>query len=73
MSKQSAASWLDHKGSVILLANSSKQNFILELPTGRYRLDAGRKMRTTRSILEIEQVQQLVDGGQLVVESSARR
>lgn len=60
--------WQEDKRQIILLANRSKQNFILELPTGRYRLDAGRTMRTLRSILEHEQVKQLVDQGMLVVE-----
>lgn len=64
----SDATWMAAKGQTILLANTSQQNFILELPTGRYRLDAGRQMRTTRSILDIEQVKQLVDGGKLVVQ-----
>lgn len=69
----SDATWMEAKRDIIVLANTSKQNFILELPTGRYRLDAGRKMRTLRSILKIDQVKQLVDGGSLVIESSARR
>jgi hypothetical protein len=50
------------------LSNRTGQNFILELPTGRCRLDAGRKLRTLRSILKIGQVKQLVDAGQLVIE-----
>ncbi len=40
-----------------------------DLPTGRYRLDAGRKMRTLKSIMDIAQVKQLVDQGDLVVEA----
>jgi hypothetical protein len=61
--------WQGDPADIILLANKSRHNFILELPTGRYRLDAGRRMRTLRSILKIGQVQQLVNEGQLVVES----
>ena len=66
--KQTSATWQENPDDVILLSNQTRQNFILELPTGRCRLDAGRKLRTMRSILKIGQVQQLVDAGQLVVE-----
>lgn len=65
---QSETTWIEEKKEIIVLNNTSAQNFILELPTGRYRLDAGRKMRTMRSILNIEQVKALVDEGQLVIE-----
>ncbi len=61
--------WLEDPADIIVLTNQSKQNFILDLPAGRVRLDAGRRMRTFRSILTIAQVQQLVDGGQLKVET----
>jgi hypothetical protein len=60
--------WMENKKNIIVLANPTSQNFILELPTGRYRLDAGRRMRTLRSILNIGQIRELVDAGQLVVE-----
>jgi hypothetical protein len=60
--------WQENPEDIILLRNNTKYNFILELPTGRYRLDAGRRMRTLRSILKINQVQALVDQGQLAVE-----
>jgi len=66
----SQASWIEAKRDIIVLVNKSRQNYILELPTGRYRLDAGRKMRTMRSILDIQQVKQLVDGGQIAVEKA---
>jgi len=61
--------WQEEPGDIILLANRTANNYILELPTGRYRLDAGRKMRTLKSIMQIAQVKQLVDEGRLVVES----
>lgn len=61
--------WLEDPADIIVLTNQSEQNFILDLPAGRVRLDAGRRMRTFRSILTIAQVQQLVDGGQLKVET----
>jgi hypothetical protein len=60
--------WQEDPKDIIVLTNKTKQNFILDLPAGRYRLDAGRRMRTLRSILKIGQVQQLVNAGQLVIE-----
>lgn len=64
----SDATWIEKKSNIILITNKSKNNFILDLPAGRMRLDAGRKMRTLRSILDIAQIKQLVDAGDLVVE-----
>ena len=61
--------WMEDPADIIMLTNQTKQNFILDLPAGRFRLDAGRRMRTLRSILTIAQVQQLVDSGQLKVEA----
>lgn len=60
--------WLPDKKEVIVLANKSERNYILELPTGQYRLDAGRKMRTLRSILKIGHIQELVTQGHLAIE-----
>lgn len=60
--------WMEDPSEIIVLANKSNHNFILELPTGRYRLDAGRRMRTLRSILKIGQVERLVSEGMLSVE-----
>jgi hypothetical protein len=60
--------WQEDPKDIIILANKTQNNFILEMPTGRYRLDAGRRMRTLRSILKIGQVQLLVNEGKLVVE-----
>ena len=65
-----SATWLENTDDIIVLTNRSKKNFILELPTGRCRLDAGRKLRTMRSILTIAGVQKLVDDGELTVEKS---
>lgn len=64
----SDTTWIEKKSDIILLTNRSKNNFILELPAGRMRLDAGRKIRTLRSILAIGQIKELVDAGDLVVE-----
>lgn len=70
MSKRSYddITWLEDPKDVIVLANRSQKNYILELPTGQYRLDVGRRMRTLRSILEFGQIKELVSSGQLVVE-----
>ena len=63
-----AVTWHENPEDVIVLVNRSEHNFILDLPAGRYRLDAGRRMRTLRSILSFPQVIALVDEGQLVLE-----
>ena len=68
MANRDGITWLKDKQDVIVLVNRSRKNYILELPTGMYRLDAGRRMRTMRSILNIGQIQELVSGGQLAVE-----
>jgi hypothetical protein len=59
--------WLSDADQVITLVNNSRSNYILDLPAGMYRLDAGRRMRTLRSILNIVQVKKLVDAGELSV------
>ena len=63
-------SWMEDPKTIIFLTNKSSNNFILELPTGRYRLDAGRRMRTLNSILNIPAVKELVDKGELAVEKA---
>lgn len=60
--------WQENPEDIIVIANKTRQNYILDLPAGRYRLDAGRRMRTMRSILKIAQVKQLVDNGNLAIE-----
>jgi hypothetical protein len=60
--------WQERPEDVIMLRNRTQHNFILELPSGRYRLDAGRSMRTLRSIFKISQVKELLDSGQLALE-----
>ncbi len=62
--------WREARGPQIVLTNKSSQNFILELPAGRFRLDAGRQMRTVPSILEFDAIRQLVDQGLLSVDNS---
>lgn len=66
MATVSNNTWQEDSADIIFLENRSKNNYILELPAGRYRLDKGRRMRTLRSILDVEEVQKLVDTGDLV-------
>jgi hypothetical protein len=61
--------WQENPEDIIVLVNRTHNNFILELPAGRYRLDAGRRMRTLRSIMKVPQVKQLVDDGSFAVET----
>ncbi len=70
MPNDTTPTWMEDKKSIIFLSNKTRNNFILELPAGRYRLDAGRRMRTMRSILDIAQVKELVDKGELAVEKA---
>ncbi len=65
--KRVSYTWMEDPKEVIILANQSRKNFILDLPAGRYRLDAGRRMRTLRSILDLPQIQALVEQGELAV------
>jgi hypothetical protein len=60
--------WLEKIEDVIVLHNRTKSNYVLDLPSGRVRLDAGRRIRTVRTILKIEQVKDLLDRGMLVLE-----
>ena len=65
----SMPTWEGNPADIIMLTNTTTKNFVLELPTGRYRLDAGRKMRTLRSILRLEQVKRLIDAGSIEVDT----
>lgn len=65
--KRDNLTWMNNKGDVVTLENRSQKNFILEMPTGRYRLDAGRRMRTMAILLEQPNIKALVDRGELVV------
>ncbi len=65
--KRVSYTWMEDPKEVIVLVNQSRKNFILDLPAGRYRLDAGRRMRTLRSILDLPQIQALVEQGELAV------
>jgi hypothetical protein len=60
--------WKEDSDDIIILVNRTNKNLILDLPTGRYRLDAGRRMRTLRSILKYPQIMELVENGSLTLE-----
>jgi hypothetical protein len=60
--------WKEDPDDIIVLVNRTNKNLILDLPTGRYRLDAGRRMRTLRSILKYPQIMELVENGSLTLE-----
>jgi hypothetical protein len=60
--------WMLDPEEVVTLVNRTSKNFILELPTGRCRLDAGRRIRTLRSIAHIPEVKNLLDRGELAFE-----
>jgi hypothetical protein len=64
--------WQENPDEIIVLVNRSRNNYILELPAGRFRLDAGRRMRTLRSIMKVQQVKQLIDAGTLTVENASK-
>ncbi len=60
--------WQENPDDIIVLVNRSSNNYIIEMPSGRCRLDAGRHLRTLRSVIEIEQVRDLVEEGVLTIE-----
>ena len=62
--------WQENPEDIIILVNRSSKNYIFELPTGRYRLDAGRRMRTLRSITKLAQVQELLEQVALIIEAN---
>jgi len=60
--------WQEKPEDIITLVNHSSNNYILEMPSGRCRLDSGRRLRTLRSVMNIPQVKQLVENGTLGIE-----
>jgi len=61
--------WQENPDDIIMLANRSQHNYIIEMSTGQVRLDAGRRMRTLRSILKLSRVTELLNQGDLVIEN----
>ena len=60
--------WMEDPEDIIMLVNKSTNNYTLELPSGRCRLDAGRRIKTTRDIMKVTAVKSLIDTGELAVE-----
>lgn len=53
----------------VIVRNKSPKNILLDLPTGYFRLDAGRSFGMTRDIAELQQVKDLVAAGQIEISS----
>ena len=51
----------------VFVHNKTSQNILLDLPTGAFRLDAGRSFRMTPDIKDVPQVKDLVAGGQIEI------
>lgn len=51
----------------VLVHNKTANNILLSLPTGYFRLDAGRTFRMTTDISEVPQVKELVAAGQVEI------
>lgn len=51
----------------VIVHNKTANNILLDLPTGYFRLDAGRSFRMTQDIVGFPQVKQLIEAGQLEV------
>lgn len=52
----------------VLVRNTSQRNILLDLPTGYFRLDAGRSFRMTADIVDVPQVKALIAAGQVEIE-----
>ncbi|MER2598907.1 MAG: hypothetical protein ABTQ73_05260 [Caldilineales bacterium] len=55
---------------VITVHNRSDQNILLNLPTGHFRLDAGRSFRMISDITDVQQVKELIAAGLVQVSKS---
>ena len=51
----------------VLVRNKTGKNILLDLPTGDFRLDAGRSFRMTPDIADVPQVKDLVATGQIEI------
>lgn len=60
--------WQENPDDIILLVNLTGNNYILEMPSGRCRLDAYKRIRTLRSVFNVPQVRELVEQGLLTIE-----
>lgn len=71
MADQSPFNWLPD--DIVEITNTSKENFLLQLPSGSQRLDAGWTVRFTGATLDLPQLVELVNAGKLKVERSKRK
>ena len=53
----------------VIVRNKSAHNILLDLPTGYFRLDAGRSFGMTRDIADLSQVKDLVTAGEVEITS----
>ncbi|MCB0001381.1 MAG: hypothetical protein KDI07_00290 [Anaerolineae bacterium] len=53
----------------VIVRNKSAHNILLDLPTGYFRLDAGRSFGMTRDIADLPQVKDLVTAGEVEITS----
>ncbi|MCS6844889.1 MAG: hypothetical protein NZ528_11315 [Caldilineales bacterium] len=51
----------------VTVRNKTNRNILLDLPTGYFRLDAGRSFRMTPDIANVPQVQELVARGEVEI------
>ncbi len=51
----------------VLVHNKSAHNILLDLPTGYFRLDAGRSFQMTSDIADLPQLKDLVAAGQVEI------
>jgi hypothetical protein len=49
------------------VTNRSAKNILLDLPTGHFRLDSGRSFRMTPDIVNLPQVKDLAEAGQIEI------
>lgn len=59
-------------GKFVLVHNKSSHNILLDLPTGTFRLDAGRTFSMTPDIVDVPQVKELVAAGQVEVSQKGK-
>ncbi len=57
--------WKPNPKEIIVITNTSDQNLLLKLPTGRMRLDRGASQLMEASVLELPEVRALIDAGKI--------
>jgi hypothetical protein len=58
---------------IIEVTNASDENILLDLDSGRLRLDVGRMLRLTASALEVPQLTSLANQGKVKVQPYQRK